>query len=189
MGSRAGVWTRPVLETQDAATDDVRYAAGPGVLWPLDELSARRSHCPRGWPSGSPSRRGEFSRLTVRRSGRAATCSAVPDPRPISDEDAKRVRAALAGVRAAQDELERAVAGALLEGASVRAVSELGLSPNTVQEYGRAHGRPTEENRLRSNESRWDRYGREDDDERSARRSAPSERLQANRWSLTNEGS
>jgi hypothetical protein len=70
-------------------------------------------------------------------------------------------------VRAAQDELEGAVAGALLEGASVRAVSELGLSPNTVQEYGRAHGRPTEENRLGFTESRWDRHGREDDDERS----------------------
>jgi hypothetical protein len=68
----------------------------------------------------------------------------VPDPRPISDPDAERIRAALAGVRAAQDELERAVAAALLNGASVRAVSELGLSPNTVQKYGRAHGWPTD---------------------------------------------
>jgi hypothetical protein len=93
----------------------------------------------------------------------------VPDPRPISDGDAKRIRAALAGVRAAQDELEKAVAGALLDGASVRAVSELGLSPNTVTKYGRAHGWPTEENRLRFNESRWDRYGREDEGERSGR--------------------
>jgi hypothetical protein len=91
----------------------------------------------------------------------------VPDPRPISDRDAERIRAALAGVRTAQDELERAVAGALLDGASVRAVSELGLSPNTVQKYGRAHGWPTEENRLRFNESRWDRYGREEGVERS----------------------
>jgi hypothetical protein len=88
---------------------------------------------------------------------------------PISDGDAKRIRAALAGVRAAQDELEKAVAGALLDGASVRAVSELGLSPNTVTKYGRAHGWPTEENRLRFNESRWDRYGREDEGERSGR--------------------
>lgn len=103
-------------------------------------------------------------RLTVRRPGKSATCSCVPDPRPISDRDAKRIRAALAGVRAAQDELEKAVAGALLEGASVRAVSELGLSPDTVQKYGRTHGWPTEENRLRFNESRWDRYGREDDE-------------------------
>ncbi len=68
---------------------------------------------------------------------------------------------------AAQDELERAVAGAPLDGASVRAVAELGLSPNTVQKYGPAHGWPTEENRLRFNESRWDRYGREDEGERS----------------------
>jgi uncharacterized protein YjcR len=86
----------------------------------------------------------------------------VPDARPISDEDANRIRAAVAGVRSAQDELEQAVAQALLNGASVRAVSELGLSPNTVQKYGRAHGWPTEENRRRFNESRWDRYERED---------------------------
>ncbi|WP_040336640.1 hypothetical protein [Candidatus Blastococcus massiliensis] len=86
----------------------------------------------------------------------------MPDARPVSDEDGERITAALAGVRAAQDELERAVAQALGSGASVRAVSELGLSPNTVQKYGRAHGWPTEENRARFNESRWDRYGREE---------------------------
>jgi hypothetical protein len=112
----------------------------------------------------STSRRGKFLHVTVWRPGRAAICSAVPDPRPLSDRDAERIRAALAGLRAAQDELERAVAGALLDGASVRAVAELGLSPNTVQKYGRAHGWPTEENRLRFNESCWDRYGREDDE-------------------------
>jgi hypothetical protein len=85
----------------------------------------------------------------------------VPDARPISDRDAARIRAALGGVQAAQDELEASVAQALLNGASVRAVSELGLSPNTVQKYGRAHGWPTAENRQRFNESRWDRHGRE----------------------------
>jgi uncharacterized protein YjcR len=85
----------------------------------------------------------------------------VPDARPITDGDADRVRDALAGLRAAQDELEKAVAQALLNGASVRAVAELGLSPNTVQKYGRAHGWPTEDNRLRFNETRWARYGRE----------------------------
>ncbi|OMQ16203.1 hypothetical protein A7K94_0204160 [Modestobacter sp. VKM Ac-2676] len=85
----------------------------------------------------------------------------MPDARPISDDDATRIRAALVAVRAAQGELEQAVAGALLHGASVRAVSELGLSPTTVQKYGRAHGWPTEENRTRFNESRWDRLGRE----------------------------
>jgi uncharacterized protein YjcR len=85
----------------------------------------------------------------------------VPDARPISDQDAERIRAALGGVQAAQDELEASVARALLNGASVRAVSELGVSPNTVQKYGRAHGWPTDENRQRFNESRWDRYGRE----------------------------
>jgi uncharacterized protein YjcR len=93
----------------------------------------------------------------------------VPDARPISENDAERIRAALAGVRAAQDDLEKAVADALLNGASVRAVSELGVSPNTVQKYGRAHGWPTEENRSRFNESRWDRFGREEEEEERRR--------------------
>ena len=86
----------------------------------------------------------------------------MPDARPIGEQDAERIRAALGGVQAAQEELETSVARALLNGASVRAVSELGVSPNTVQKYGRAHGWPTDENRQRFNESRWDRYGRED---------------------------
>ena len=85
----------------------------------------------------------------------------MPDARPIGDQDAERIRAALGGVQAARDELEASVARALLNGASVRAVSELGVSPNTVQKYGRTHGWPTDENRQRFNESRWDRYGRE----------------------------
>jgi hypothetical protein len=85
----------------------------------------------------------------------------VPDARPIGGDDATRIRAALAGLRAAQAEAEESVAQALLNGASVRAVAELGLSPNTVQKYGRANGWPTEENRRRFNESRWDRCGRE----------------------------
>jgi hypothetical protein len=85
----------------------------------------------------------------------------VPDPRPISDEDADRIRAAIARLRSAQDQLEESVARALLDGASVRAVAELGLAPNTVQKYGRAHGWPTEVNRSRFNESRWDRQARE----------------------------
>ncbi|MDT0277365.1 hypothetical protein [Blastococcus goldschmidtiae] len=88
----------------------------------------------------------------------------MPDARPIGGEDADAIRSALAGVLAAQDDLERAVAQALLNGASVRAVSELGVSPNTVQKYGRAHGWPTDANRARFNESRWDRYGREADE-------------------------
>jgi hypothetical protein len=85
----------------------------------------------------------------------------VPDPRPISDEDADRIRAAIARLRSAQEQLEESVARALLDGASVRAVAELGLAPNTVQKYGRAHGWPTEVNRSRFNESRWDRQARE----------------------------
>jgi hypothetical protein len=79
----------------------------------------------------------------------------MPDVRDIGPADADRIRIALAGVRAAQEELEKSVAQALLNGASVRAVAELGLSPNTVQKYGRAHGWPTELNRARFYEFHW----------------------------------
>ena len=71
----------------------------------------------------------------------------------------------MAGVRTAQAALEKAVAQALKNGASVRSVAELGLSANTVQKYGRAHGWPTEENRERFYESRYDREERESRDE------------------------
>lgn len=83
------------------------------------------------------------------------TLPAVPEPRDITDKDADRILKALGGIDDAQDELEKAVAAALLHGASVRAVSELGLSPNTVQKYGRAHGWPTRENRRGFNASRY----------------------------------
>jgi hypothetical protein len=85
----------------------------------------------------------------------------VPDSRPVTEVDAARVRAALAGVRKAQEALEKAVAQALKNGASVRSVAGLGLSANTVQKYGRAHGWPTEANRERFYESRYDREERE----------------------------
>jgi hypothetical protein len=90
----------------------------------------------------------------------------VPDSRPVTEVDAARVRAAVVGVRKAQDALKRAVAQALKNGASVRAVAELGLSANTVQKYGRAHGWPTEQNRERFYESRYDRQDREGPEER-----------------------
>ena len=67
----------------------------------------------------------------------------------------------MAAVRAAQAALEKAIALALKNGASVRAVAELGVSANTVQKYGRAHGRPAEQNRERFYESRYDREERE----------------------------
>jgi uncharacterized protein YjcR len=85
----------------------------------------------------------------------------VPDSRPVTGSDAVRIRAALNGVRKAQEKLEEAVAEALKNGASVRAVAELGVSPNTVQKYGRARGWPTEENRERFYESSYDRDERE----------------------------
>jgi len=89
----------------------------------------------------------------------------VPDSRPVTEVDAARVRAAVADVRKAQEALEKAVAQALKNGASVRAVAELGVSANTVQKYGRAHGWPTEENRKRFYESRYDREDRESRDD------------------------
>ena len=89
----------------------------------------------------------------------------MPDSRPVTEVDAARVRAAVADVRTAQAALERAVAQALTNGASVRSVAELGLSANTVQKYGRAHGWPTEENRERFYESRYDREERESRDD------------------------
>jgi hypothetical protein len=89
----------------------------------------------------------------------------VPDSRPVTEGDAARIRAAVAGVARAQQALEQAVARALRNGASVRAVAELGLSANTVQKYGRAHGWPTEINRERFYESRFDREERESFDD------------------------
>jgi hypothetical protein len=86
----------------------------------------------------------------------------VPDSRPVTDVDAARIRAAVADVWQAQETLEKAVAQALRNGASVRSVAELGLSANTVQKYGRVHGWPTEQNRERFYESRYDREERED---------------------------
>jgi len=89
----------------------------------------------------------------------------VPDSRPVTEVDAVRIRAALDGVRKAHEALEDAVARALRNGASVRSVADLGLSANTVQKYGRAHGWPTEENRARFYESRYDREERERPDD------------------------
>jgi uncharacterized protein YjcR len=85
----------------------------------------------------------------------------VPDSRPVTGVDAALIRAAMVGVRKAQEALEKAVARALKNGASVRAVAGLGVSANTVQKYGRAHGWPTEENRERFYESQYDRDARE----------------------------
>jgi hypothetical protein len=56
----------------------------------------------------------------------------VPDSRPVTGADAARIRAAVNSVRKAQEKLEKAVALALQNGASVRAVAELGVSPNTA---------------------------------------------------------
>jgi hypothetical protein len=93
----------------------------------------------------------------------------VPDSRPVTDTDAARIRAAVNGLRTAQEKLEAAVARALLNGASVRSVAELGLSPNTVQKYGRAYGWPTEQNRDRFYESRYEREDRESRDDAGRR--------------------
>jgi uncharacterized protein YjcR len=98
----------------------------------------------------------------------------VPDSRPVTGVDAARIRAAVAGVRKAQETLEKAVTEALTNGASVREVAELGLSANTVQKYGRAHGWPTDENRERFYESRYDRAERERRDDSQPAQGGPT---------------
>ena len=98
----------------------------------------------------------------------------MPDSRPITEADAARIRSAVAEVREAQEELEKAVARALRNGASVRSVAELGLSANTVQKYGRAHGWPTDENRERFYESRYDRAERERRDDSQPAQGGPT---------------
>ncbi|WP_034509774.1 hypothetical protein [Blastococcus sp. URHD0036] len=97
----------------------------------------------------------------------------MPDQRPVTDGDVERIRAAMAGVSAAQERLEQAVAEALLNGASVRSVAALGFSANTVQKYGRAHGWPTAVNRSRFYES----LDARDERAREAVRGGPASRL------------
>jgi len=62
------------------------------------------------------------------------------------------------------------VAQVLLNGASVRSLADLGLSANTVQKYGRAHGWPTDRNLERFHESTYDREEREEHEQRGPRR-------------------
>lgn len=83
------------------------------------------------------------------------TLARVPEPRDITDADAKRINDALAARERSQLDVEKAVARALLNGASIRAVQDAtGLSPNTIQKYGYAHGWPTKENRANFNATR-----------------------------------
>jgi hypothetical protein len=82
----------------------------------------------------------------------------VPEPRDITDADAKAILAALEAKDQAQLVVEKTVAKALKNGASIRAVQDAtGLSPNTIQKYGYAHGWPTAENRRGFNRSKYPR--------------------------------
>lgn len=84
------------------------------------------------------------------------TLPRVPEPREITEKDAQDIRDALAAREKSQTAVEKAVARALLHGASIRAVQEAtGLSPNTIRGYGLAHGWPTPENRANFNKSRY----------------------------------
>lgn len=95
-------------------------------------------------------------------SSTATVARVSPDAREIRPADAERIQKALAAKDRLQVDLEKAVAKALKNGASIRAVVEAtGLSANTVQKYGRAHGWPTAENRARFYETRWDKHRRE----------------------------
>ena len=92
-----------------------------------------------------------------------------PDARDIKPADRQRIAELLAEKDRVQLELEKAVAKALKNGASIRGVVEgTGLASATVQKYGRAHGWPTAENRAKFYETSWDRYrDRRHDGERS----------------------
>ena len=86
------------------------------------------------------------------------TLARVPEPRDIAEKDAERILDTLRQREAAQLAVEKAVAQALKNGASIRAVQDAsGLSPNTIQKYGAAHGWPTAENRRNFNASKYDR--------------------------------
>lgn len=86
-----------------------------------------------------------------------ATVRPVPEPRDIDQADADEINAALDDREASQERVEKAVAQALLHGASIRAVRDAtGLSDNTIMKYGRAHGWPTRENRAGFNRSKYD---------------------------------
>jgi hypothetical protein len=114
-------------------------------------------------PAGLRDRRGAGAAAAVRASGhhtvtQSATVAAVPDPRDITDDDAKAILDALQARERSQLDVEKAVARALKNGASIRAVQEAsGLSPNTIQKYGYAHGWPTAENRRNFNATRQGR--------------------------------
>jgi uncharacterized protein YerC len=91
-----------------------------------------------------------------------STVRRVPDARPASEEDAQAIRDAMKAIPAAQLALEKAVAQALKNGASIRGVeAATGLSQNTIQKYGRAHGWPTQAHRDKFYETRWDKSQRD----------------------------
>lgn len=86
------------------------------------------------------------------------TLARVPEPRDITDADADAIVKALEVRDQSQLAVEKAVAKALKNGASIRAVQDAsGLSSNTIQKYGYAHGWPTAENRANFNKSKYPR--------------------------------
>lgn len=88
----------------------------------------------------------------------SATVRRVPEPRDIAEKDAEEILAALKAQDEAQVRVEKAVAKALKNGASARAIQDAtGLSPNTSYKYGARWGWPTEENRRNFNASKYPR--------------------------------
>lgn len=73
----------------------------------------------------------------------------------VPPENEQRIRDALAGKEAADEELRAAVVAALKAGGSIREVMRVsGLSNDTVQRWGRAGGWPTAEDAARRTELR-----------------------------------
>lgn len=86
----------------------------------------------------------------------SATVARVPEPRGISDQDAQAIVDALDALEEAKVVVEKAVAKALINGASAPAIQDAtGLSPNTIYKYGSKHGWPTKENRANFNASKY----------------------------------
>lgn len=89
------------------------------------------------------------------------TLARVPEPRDARPQDIQAILDALAEKDAAQEKVEKKVARALLNGASIRAVQDgTGLSPNTIRAYGLKHGWPTAENRANFNKAKYPRRPR-----------------------------
>src|SRR5947209_6568434 len=90
-------------------------------IWVRAGTVSRAPHCVLDTLRAALAQFGRSHHLVTRSA--ASLAAGVPDQRPATEVDAARIRAALAGVRATQEAVEKAVAEALVNGASVRMVA------------------------------------------------------------------